>query len=90
MKTFEELRKIKYGDLLELKHAPASDLLIGRVISVHEHKWYEEESAVFMYLLTHDLGKDGHITWHFKMLQTLLNRIIESPTEKSMISLLYD
>lgn len=89
MKSFEELSKIRYGDYLELRHA--GDLTIGRVILVHEHRWYVEENKIIMVtVLPRDLGLDGQITWEFKILKTLLNRVIDDPKERKMIRLLYD
>lgn len=88
MKTFEELHKIKYGDLLELKHA--GDMTVGRVILVHEHKWYPSENKIIMRTLIPDLAHDGHITWTFQILQTLLIRVIDDPQEILLLRLLYD
>lgn len=88
MKHKAELTSIKKGDYLELKHA---DLLLVRVTNVVQHHAYIGMSQVQMKLLLPGLMSNGGlISWDFEYLQPLLTRIIQSPTEKTLIRLLYD
>lgn len=89
MKHKAEITNIRKGDYLELKHA-GLDVLYTRIIKIDTHHFFVGLSKIHMKELTSNLGQDGHITWDFEYLQNVLSRIIQSPTEKNMIRLLYD
>lgn len=88
MMTIDELLKIKYGDYLELKQA--RELVISRVVDVHQHKYFVKENKVTMVALIPVITPVNSIVWTFEMLQTYMNRIIVSPMERKWIKLLYD
>lgn len=87
MKHKSEDIPIKKGDYLELKHT-ATDMLIVRVTDITFNSHFVGLTKISMKVLTP--LEIGHITWDFEYLQHLLNRRLQSPTDKRMIKLLYD
>lgn len=89
MKHKAELTSIKKGDYLELKY---HDMILVRVLNIQQHHAFIGESKIQMKLISPSIivTDGGHITWDFEYLAPLLTRIIQSPTEKRLIRLLYD
>lgn len=89
--TSEEFGRIKYGDYIELKVAAASEIMhFGKIIHVNDPELiYLTKSIVWVQL--HPL-KDFRtkISWDYDYSKNYVKRLIDSPSERKMIKLLYD
>jgi len=86
----KQIEKIKYGDYLEIR-TPETDkfMTIGRVIHINDQITYIDRKVVWIRIYPTMCTLDK-ITWDFSYLINYVVRVIEHPSEKKLIKLLYD
>lgn len=86
----EDLARIKYGDYLELRHKLGEGLCFGRVIHISDTDLVYLDRKI-MWVQVHPIfDLENKITWDYEYLKKYVFRVIDQPTEKRMIKLLYD
>lgn len=85
-----DINKIKHGDYLEFRRFDSPDLSYGRVIHISDPDLVYLDRKIIWIPIHPLLDISNKITWDIDYLTKYVNRIIDSPTEKRMIKLLYD
>lgn len=86
----EDINKIKYGDYLEIYKFQDSDIYYGKVIHVSDPGLVYLERKIIWISIHPVFNTSDKITWNIEYIRKYVKRVIESPTEKRMIKLLYD
>ena len=89
MNSYSDLDKIRHGDYIEF--LGLEEELISRVIDVHKHPFYIEESRITIVNIVPRYSKmDPTFLWTFEKLRKVDLIIIDSSKTKRWLKLIYD